>query len=603
MIRQVYSSLRSFKTLVFHPGLNILLCDKSPGATDQQTRNRAGKSSFIELVHFVCGGKCENDSIFLAPELVRHSFGLEMDVYEEKVRISRSASERSKIIIDKGQALKWKPKPKREKKTNRWLVSNNAWRKVLGHAFYKLDDAANSDDIEQDPGSPTFRSLFPYSARRESNGGMHDPMRNSMMQQIGNMQVAIAYLIGMDWTIAQSWETIRCKEKQVRELKRIVSQGLLNEVLDSAASLRSRLVVAENKLKRIVETLASFRVHEQYHSLEREASSITKALASLSDEHQIDLRYLNELAEAMQGETPPAATDLQRLYGEAGIYLPDLVRKRYEDVLSFHESIVRNRRSYLESESRAASERTRLRDIKRKELDDRRAELMQMLKSHGALDQFISLQSEHGRLQGEVEVLKRRFEAASQLESTNTSLESERVRLVELLRQEFTEHGSVLDEAIRVFSDIVDELYGEQGQLEFHATHNGPEVRINIPGDRSRGIGNMEMFCFDMMLQHMSMQQGIGPGFLIHDSHLFDGVDPRQTGRALAVGARLAEEMGFQYIVTLNSDALSELPEDFKVEQYILEQRLSDATEYGGLFGLRFEPPRPVQPKQEPANL
>jgi len=79
---------------------------------------------------------------------------------------------------------------------------------------------------------------------------------------------------------------------------------------------------------------------------------------------------------------------------------------------------------------------------------------------------------------------------------------------------------------------------------------------------------------------------------LIHDSHLFDGVDPRQTARALAVGARLAEEIGFQYIVTLNSDALAELSStDFNIERHLVSQRLTDATEDGGLFGIRFEPP------------
>jgi uncharacterized protein YydD (DUF2326 family) len=49
------------------------------------------------------------------------------------------------------------------------------------------------------------------------------------------------------------------------------------------------------------------------------------------------------------------------------------------------------------------------REAKRNSLDRRRSELMSMLKSHGALDQFIALQAEHGRLQGEAETLRRRF--------------------------------------------------------------------------------------------------------------------------------------------------------------------------------------------------
>jgi uncharacterized protein YydD (DUF2326 family) len=450
----------------------------------------------------------------------------------------------------------------------------------------------DTEDTDDGTGRPTFRSLFSYFARRENSGGMRDATRNSAMQQKGNEQIAISYMIGIDWTIAQQWESVRQKEKQIRELKRIVGQGVLKEVLESAASLRSKLVVAEEKLRRVVTTLSSFRVHDQYHNLEREASAITRELAGLSDEQELDRTYVGELESAMQAETPPAPDDFIRLYEEAGVLLPELVRRRYDDVLKFHESVIQNRRSYLQIEHSAATDRLRARDAKRAGLDRRRAELMLMLKSHGALDQFIELQAEHGRLQAEAETLRRRFEAASQLESTNSSLESDRVHLVERLRQEFTERGAVLDEAIRSFSNIAEELYGEPGQLEFHPTHNGPRLQISIPGDRSRGIGNMEIFCFDMMLQRMCMRQNIGPGFLVHDSHLFDGVDPRQTGRALMVGARLAEEIGFQYLVTLNSDVLSELPADLEIERYLLPQRLVDTTEGGGLFGIRFEPPR-----------
>ena len=66
----------------------------------------------------------------------------------------------------------------------------------------------------------------------------------------------------------------------------------------------------------------------------------------------------------------------------------------------------------------------------------------------------------------------------------------------------------------------------------------------------------MQIFCFDMMLMEICQKQGRGPGFLIHDSHLFDGVDERQVAKALQLGAERAEASGFQYIVTMNSDAL-----------------------------------------------
>ena len=58
----------------------------------------------------------------------------------------------------------------------------------------------------------------------------------------------------------------------------------------------------------------------------------------------------------------------------------------------------------------------------------------------------------------------------------------------------------------------------------------------------------------------------------------------------IALGADHAAAVGFQYIVTMNSDALPKdgFRDGFDVSAYVLDTKLTDATETGGLFGLRF---------------
>lgn len=601
MIRRIYSSLPSFKSVKFKSGLNILMADKTPGASEQHTRNRAGKSSFVELVHFVCGANVDSDSITKAPEVINHSFGLELDIFDEPVRVSRRGSAPSMISIETAPTVRWLRTPTIEKDSNRATLSTTNWRTVLGNAYFGLGDPDADDSATA---QPTFRALFAYFARREASGGMRDPMRSNDKQQLGAAQIAVSYLVGLDWSLAQEWERVRDTEKGIRELKRIVGQGLLRDVLDTAASLRSKVVVAEEKLARTAKSLSTFRVHEQYDHIEREAAELSRRLAALSDDNTLDRTYADELEAAMAAETAPSHSALEQLYAEVGIVLPHTVLQRYDDVVAFHSSVVRNRRSYLESELATVRARMEERKVEREAVDRRRSDLLALLKSHGALDQFVRIQAEHGRLQGEVEALRKRYEAAAELESTSTAMSTARASLVERLRREFDERADVLRDAITSFNDIVEELYGEPGNLEFHPTPNGPDIKISIQGDRSRGIGNMEIFCFDMMLMRMCARQNIGPGFLIHDSHLFDGVDSRQIARALLAGARIANELGFQYIVTLNSDVFEELPANLALRQHVLDEHLTDASDDGGLFGIRFEPPRPPpepKPKSKPA--
>ncbi len=83
MIRRFGSDLASFKTLTFKPGLNILLADKSEGANDRQSRNGAGKTSFVELVHFLFGADARKESIFRSDALMEWTFDVAVDVAGE----------------------------------------------------------------------------------------------------------------------------------------------------------------------------------------------------------------------------------------------------------------------------------------------------------------------------------------------------------------------------------------------------------------------------------------------------------------------------------------------------------------------------------------
>jgi uncharacterized protein YydD (DUF2326 family) len=157
------------------------------------------------------------------------------------------------------------------------------------------------------------------------------------------------------------------------------------------------------------------------------------------------------------------------------------------------------------------------------------------------------------------------------------------------LRRDFTEQRERLSEAILAFEEASKRLYESAGSMNVEETANGPSFRFPMQGSRSKGIKNMQIFCFDMMLMRLCAKRGIGPGFLIHDSHLFDGVDGRQVTSALKVGAETATELGFQYIVTMNEDdAFKEKIDGFDLQEHVLPVVLTDATEDGGLFGFRF---------------
>jgi len=86
----------------------------------------------------------------------------------------------------------------------------------------------------------------------------------------------------------------------------------------------------------------------------------------------------------------------------------------------------------------------------------------------------------------------------------------------------------------------------------------------------------------------MWSQKQRSPGFTIHDSMIFDGVDERQRAGALQLARTTSETEGFQYICTLNSDMIPhrDFDSDFDLQKYVV-RILTDSTDDGGILGIR----------------
>jgi uncharacterized protein YydD (DUF2326 family) len=574
MIHRIYSTLATFKNIDFAPGLNVLLAQKADEATQKQTRNRAGKTSLVEIIHFLTGSKAEKGSLLCTPALVKSTFGMEVDLGPSRVTVERTGDNKSKVNVTGVESLQ-----------GRSRLSNTEWISILGNSFFGLNTVEDGDGK-----FPTFRSLFAYFVRRQLSGAFTTPEKQATMQQTGDFQMALMFLLGLDWEIARDWQVVRTREKTLDELKKAAGEGAFGSIIGRAADLRTMLTIAEARLKELRDVIQQFRVLPQYRDMEAEASKLTRELNDLANANTIDLSAVRDLELALGTEQPPSLIDLDAIYQEAGVVLPGLVQKRYEEVQSFHESVVRNRRDYLAGELEAAAARIARRNQQKAHLDERRAEVMGILKSHGALDQFTQLQREVGRVESEVESLRQRYEAAEKLEGTKNELGIERNRLTLRLRRDFAEQRERLSEAILAFEATSKRLYESAGSMLIEETSNGPSLTFPMQGSRSKGIKNMQIYCFDMMLMRLCAKRGYGPGFLVHDSHLFDGVDGRQIISAMKVGAETAKELGFQYIVSMNEDdAFKEKEDGFDLDDFVLPIRLTDATEDGGLFGIRFD--------------
>lgn len=591
MIVRIRSSLGSFKQIEFHSGLNILLSDTHPGATERQTRNSAGKTSLVEIVHFLLGADCNKDSLFRCPALIEHSFMGDFQIEDKKVCVERTGSKPSRIYLRNGFDSRRHMAVRTEKESGRSYMSNENWKAFLGHAYFGLPEDIG-ESIFGESFTPSFRSMFSYFVRRQRSGAFIAPERQAERQQRWDWQENLSYLIGLDWRIPYEFQQIRIREKTLEELRKAAKQGAFGEFIGTVAELRPQVAVAEKKAEERRTQLREFRVHDSYDELSTKAANAKGRMQSLARGAVTVRETIEHLEMALEKEIAPDASELERIYEIAQVELPGVALKRLDEVRVFYESVVENRKLHLSNEIESLQEQMERYTKESRELDEERRLILEILESHGALDDFVALQRELSEMEAHASALGERFRAAEMLEGEKTQLDIDRSNLHRRLQQDFQERKDLLDEAILVVSELISDLYDDRsGRFEIAATDKGPEFRISIEGDRGGGISNMEVFCLDMALMMLGSRRHSGPGFLIHDSHLFDGVDERQIARALETGQRETMRCGFQYIVTMNSDIFDRLPLAESVDRSVavLATRLSDKTDTGGLFGFRFE--------------
>jgi uncharacterized protein YydD (DUF2326 family) len=590
MIVSLSSSIPSFKSLEFRAGLNVLLADMTARSTEKQTRNSAGKTSMVEIMHFLMGSEADKDSIFKKPEIVAHSFTAVFRLKGEEVKITRSGSDERKILID-GALAKRLGVPVQVSEAGVEFVSLDDWKAFLGSVWFKMP-------IEREGTSfagvfaPSFRSCISYLVRRRRSGGYTEIQKNSSFQQAWDSQVNLSYLLGLDWQIPRAIQDLRARKKGLSTLRAAINAGELGTIFGTAAEIRPELARTEERIAQLKKRIDAFRVLDSYRELADEVATLKNRMSDVAGELALADESIAFLENAVKEEKPPIYTAVDALYKAAGIELPDVALRRFDDVRKFQDSVVSNRKHYLEQEMAAARETRSSLDAELALLDGRKAELLKTLDGKGAFEDLMAIHKEFAANANRAEILRDKLRNANILENSRAQTKRDSAELEIKLQEDHAQNENAIKSATVKVDRAITELYDDRtGNLVIAPTKNGPMIDITIQGDGNLGgIDMMKIFCFDDMLFESVAERFGGPGFFVHDSHLFDGVDTRQVRRALLFGTRTAEAHQGQYIVAMNSDefAASGAANEPDLAKGVLPVRLTD-DEKGGLFGFRFD--------------
>lgn len=589
MIRTISSSLSTFKSLTFMSGLNILLADVAEQSTDRHTRNSAGKTCLVEIVHFILGGDANKSSIFKHEMIKEHSFSAEILLGDHWIIVTRSGVSDNIVTLSANDAsVLGLGISSTEDKI---AVPVDMWKALLGYYWFNIPENRVGTEFDC-KGAPSFRSLISYFARRRKDGGFNTLEKSNSSQQPGSWQVSVSYLLGLDWRIAREFQDVRDRKRVVSVLSKAIKDGELGQIFGTTAEIRPELARVEERIAVMRSQVQTFQVHETYREQAARASFLKDRMSELTMALAEADSAVDYVTKSLDEEVAPAYADVKRLYAAAGIELPGVALRRFDDVKAFQESVSENRRKYLNEQIKEISDNRDALAAELEETAQERTGILQALDGKGAFEDLIQLRERLGELAGRAETLKTKLQHALALENNKTQLKAEAATLEMRLQQSYEASENVIKRATVLVDHAISTLYDDRtGNLIVEASRTGPKFRIDIQGGGNKGgIDMMKLFCFDTALLRISFDLfSPGPRMLIHDSHLFDGVDSRQVARAFSYGKKIAEEISGQYIVTLNSDEFERANAESKIplNDFVNPVRLTD-DEAGGLFGIRF---------------
>ena len=429
MIHAVRSNMPSFKEVEFQPGFNVVRADRTKESNERDSRNGLGKTTLIEIIHFCLGAQPRRNRGVMVSPLKGWTFTLEMTVNGRELLVTRGTDNPRWINVDGDVRDLSGPI---ERLDGMLALGVSDWNSLLGEMFFGLDREPVSKY------QPTFRSLFSYLVRRDRDA-LASPFFHYRTQYEWDKQVNNAFLLGLEWEHAGQLQELKDEESLLNGLRRAAREGLLDGMIGTLGNLEAERARLDADVQSLSQNLNSFRVHPEYEEIEQEVNDLTSTIQQLSNANLADGRLADLYRSSLEEDQALDAEDVLEVYQAVDVTMPELVRRRLDEVEDIHRQILANRRAYLESEIQRIETNRNQRGLGIQTGIERRAQLLEVLQTHGALQEYTRLQELHLDRISRRDELDNRISNLKRFEQGRSEVRVKRELLLQTARREFEE--------------------------------------------------------------------------------------------------------------------------------------------------------------------
>lgn len=571
---RVYSNQKSFREVNFNnpSGINFIIAkQKNPETTDLgKTYNGVGKSLLVRIIHFCLGAKNKSYKSF-CEKLKGWEFYLEFKINDNTYTVKRSTDKSQKIFLN-----------------NEELSINNFNKKLQNLCF----------EIPDNISFLTFRSLIPFFIRsnKESYVTYKKPGKTHSDYQI---LLYNAFLLGLDITLAQKKYDIRKEKERIKELeKNFKNDSLLRDFFTGNKDVSLTLIDLDEKINRLDSQLKNYKVAEDYYDVQKEADKIENELFELNNNILLLENSIENIDKSLVHSPDLNKKNIESIYKEVNIHFSENVNKTLDELESFYEKLISNRKKRLLEQQNKLKFDLQVKKKFSKELQSNLDKLMTYLGEHQALDLFIKLTNKSAELKSERENLQKYQELQSEYKTKERQAEKEFIELTDYTELYLSKLEIHISELRDYFRNLAKIFYPNSAAgLTIENDDGDNQLRFNIDAkiesDASDGINNVKIFCYDLTMLFKGKNHRIN--FIFHDSRLFDGTDERQKTSIFKIINERIKNSNKQYIATINQNQLEEIKKHLTDAEYneIINQNiiltLTDDSDSEKLLGIKVD--------------
>jgi uncharacterized protein YydD (DUF2326 family) len=576
MIRRLSANRPEFRPIEFKAGFNAIVADQAPDASETDSRNARGKTTTLLVINYLLGGNLPRQLRPLADE--GWAFTLSLDFLGHEVEVTRALKGGTRLEIRFPVELE----AALGDYVSEGRIHVDDWKALLGLALFRLEPTDTEGSYSLSP-----RMLLSYVVRIDPG---RDPLRAFPQQPAWSSRQHVAFMFSLDWQVVRRLQKINRDSETLAAVALATQELDLPSFRDESELVLERLAV-QRELEAAGRRARGFQVLEDPDGLVRIADELTAEMSALRDQALVDRRmetlYREALSEDSDGSSERVRVDVQGVYEAVGQAFSTLALRRLSEVEAFHDRLMENRRTFLARELDDIAARTSDRNAQLAALSTRRQAVMRQLQAGGALEELLALQAEVSRLEAQMSQIEHGLRQVREVADASEELRLQRAMERQHAQKQLARDRAKLDRIAARFDAKLRLLYGVSGVLTAEVDDDGYLFRVRVSGGASSGVNRMQLLCFDLTLLEEGVESGHHPDFLIHDSSVFDGVDPRQRAAALSLCHQTVSNTGGQYICTLNSN---DVPEDVVKEPWFVEGTVRTVldTEEGGILGVPF---------------